>query len=143
MKIQFFNEEIKVPKFNKQAVRNIAKTVSQNEQALLSNVNIIFCSDSYLLEINKQYLQHDYFTDIITFSYPENKASINSDMFISVERVSENAQNLNITIFEELYRVIIHGLLHLSGYDDSTNDLKEKMSFREDFYLSLLQKDLV
>ncbi len=108
-----------------------------NEAKQIGELNFIFCSDNYLHKINLEYLKHDTFTDIITFDYSEGKI-INGDIFISIERVKENAKNFNQTIDNELNRVLIHGVLHLLGYKDKTPKDKELMRAKEDFYLTLL-----
>lgn len=100
----------------------------------LVNLNYIFCPDDYLLEINKEYLGHDYFTDVITF--PLSDEGIEGDIFISVDRVSENAKNLKLTFEEELLRVMVHGLLHLLGYSDKNAKDKIEMTNKENYYLS-------
>ena len=134
MKLNIFSEEVKSPKITKSLITSIAKNISLDENVKFVNINIIFCSDNYLLEINKEYLQHDYFTDIITFDYRENEL-ISSDIFISIDRVLENSQLLNVSYNRELQRVIIHGFLHLSGYEDNTPEKRKNMSLREDYYL--------
>lgn len=134
MKVNIFSEEVKSPKITKSLITSIAKIISIDENVKFLNINIIFCNDNYLLAINKEYLQHDYFTDIITFDYRDNEL-ISSDIFISIDRVLENSQLLNVSYNRELQRVIIHGLLHLSGYEDDTPEKRKNMSIREDYYL--------
>ncbi len=99
----------------------------------------IFCDDEYLQQINRKYLNHHDLTDIITFDYTDELESISGDIFISYERVRENANILGLTPDEELYRVMIHGVLHLLGYKDSTYKDKELMREKENYYLSLRQ----
>ena len=113
----------------------IAKNISK-ENKKVGQLNFIFCSDSYLLEINKKYLNHDFFTDVISFDYTEENR-ISGDIYISLDRVKENAKEFGYSIKDELHRIIIHGLLHLLGYSDKTPDLKVIMKDKEDFYLSL------
>lgn len=108
-----------------------------NEAKQIGELNFIFCSDNYLHKINLEYLKHDTFTDIITFDYSEGKI-INGDIFISIERVKENAKKFNQIIDNELNRVLIHGVLHLMSYKDKTAKEKESMRNKEDFYLNLL-----
>jgi len=134
VKVNIFSEEVKSPKITKSLITSIAKIISIDENVKFLNINIIFCNDNYLLAINKEYLQHDYFTDIITFDYRDNEL-ISSDIFISIDRVLENSQLLNVSYNRELQRVIIHGLLHLSGYEDDTPEKRKNMSIREDYYL--------
>ena len=106
-----------------------------NEGFNLGEINYIFCDDNYLLEVNKEYLNHDYYTDIISFDYSENKM-ISGDIFISIDRVFENSKSFEKTFDHELRRVMFHGLLHFCGYKDKTDSEKEKMRKKEDFYLS-------
>ena len=112
------------------------KLVAESEIRRLGEVNIIFCSDPYILDINLRYLQHDYFTDIITFDYCEGD-KLSGDLFISVDSVRENALFSGTEFEEELHRVIVHGLLHLIGYDDHSEAEKKVMRSKENYYLSL------
>ena len=113
------------------------RTVAGSESRKLGNVNIIFCSDNYILDINMKYLQHDYFTDIITFDYCE-KNTLSGDLFISVDSVREKALLYGAPSFEdELSRVIVHGLLHLIGYDDHSDEQVAVMRQKENYYLEL------
>ena len=106
------------------------------EKKILGEIVCVFCDDKYLLEKNIKYLNHDYLTDVITFDYCENKI-VSGDILISVERVRENGKSYNVSFFTEIKRVIVHGLLHLLGYDDKTNSSKQEMTEKEDFYLNL------
>jgi rRNA maturation RNase YbeY len=106
---------------------------------VVGNINYIFCSDEYLLEMNRKHLDHDYYTDIITFNYCEDK-EISGDMYISVDRIKENSVLLG-TGDSEIYRVIIHGVLHLCGYEDDTDEETEAMRKKEDE--ALLRLDLI
>lgn len=106
------------------------------EKKNLSSLQYIFCSDDYLLEINRQYLQHDYYTDIITFNLGTEK-SIEGEIYISVERVKENAQLMHTSFKEELHRVIFHGILHLCGHKDTLKSEKQDMRRKEDRLLQL------
>lgn len=102
------------------------------------NINFIFCSDAYLLDINRTYLDHDYLTDIITFDNAEYEDDpLESDIFISVDRVKDNATDLDIPFIKELHRVIAHGLLHLLGWNDKTDEQKVAMRQKEEACLSL------
>lgn len=133
--INFFSEEISFTLKNKIKVRDwITKTVQQ-ENKQLGELNFIFCSDEYLLDLNRQYLNHDTFTDIITFDTGVGE-DLNGDIFISIDRIRENASSLNVPEVDELHRVIIHGVLHLIGYGDKKPSEKKKMTEKEDFYLS-------
>ena len=106
------------------------------EKFLIGNLNFIFCSDSYLLKINKEHLNHNTFTDIITFNYNVDKL-IAGDIFISIDRIKENSSSLKVPFDTELKRVIIHGVLHLIGYNDKTAEEVEIMRAKEDFYITL------
>ena len=112
------------------------RLVAESEIKRAGDISIIFCSDNYILDINQRYLQHDYFTDIITFDYCEGDR-LSGDLFISIDSVRENAREYGTEFKDELNRVIVHGLLHLIGYDDHTAEEKEVMRKKEDYYLSL------
>jgi probable rRNA maturation factor len=134
--ISFFEEDITYKLKHKTALRQwITKTI-QTEGYQLKELSYIFCSDSYLLQINRQYLNHDTYTDIITFDNSDTDKVITGDIFISIERVRENAAKFGISETDELHRVIIHGVLHLLGYKDKTPVTKQKMTQKEDFYLN-------
>ena len=115
----------------------IYKTILEEKKSA-SLINYIFCSDDYLLEINKKYLGHNDYTDILTFPYENDP--IESDIFISLERVDENAKNLKIDFIEELRRVMIHGVLHLCGYGDKTKEETKLMREKEDYYLGKINR---
>ena len=115
---------------------NWLKQVVIQEKKMFGEIVCIFCDDKYLLEKNIKYLNHDYLTDVITFNYCEDR-TVSGDILISVERVRENAKSYNVSFFTEIKRVIVHGLLHLLGYDDKTNSSKQEMTEKEDFYLNL------
>lgn len=134
--IYFHSQEVKFPKIEKQKTKNWIKKVISCENKLAGNINIIFCSDDYLLNINKEYLKHNYYTDVITFDYCENTI-ISGDIFISLDRIKENANEEKTEYQEELKRVIIHGVLHLIGYNDKENDERNEMRMAEDKYLKL------
>ena len=112
------------------------KDAISTEDKELGEINYIFCDDQYLLKKNQEYLQHDTFTDIITFDYTE-KNRLSADIFISIERVKENAINFAVPFETELRRVIIHGVLHLMGYKDKSEEDAETMRSKENFYLSI------
>ena len=119
------------------------KRVILNEEFVLSEINVVFASDHYLLTLNKEHLAHDYYTDIVTFDYHTEPKEIHGDLFISKERVIENASAFNVSINHELLRVVVHGLLHLFGYSDKSEKDKELMRSMEDFYLSLYTNEYV
>ena len=112
------------------------RLVAESEIRRIGQISIIFCSDNYILDVNQQYLNHDYFTDIITFDYCEGD-KLSGDLFISVDSVAENALEYGTEFSDELNRVIVHGVLHLIGYDDYDEDDIAQMRSKEDYYLSL------
>ena len=134
--IHFFEEGITYKLKHKTAIRQWVTSTIQAEGYKLKQLAYIFCHDNYLLQINRQYLNHDTYTDIITFDNSDIEKVIIGDIFISIDRIRENAAKLNITETDELHRVIIHGALHLLGYKDKTSVTKQKMTQKEDFYLN-------
>jgi len=135
--IFFICEAVSFNLERKDSIRKWLKEVVAMEEKVFGEITYVFCSDDYLHKINLEYLSHDSFTDIITFDYCDGNI-INSDIFISIERVKENAVNFNASFQNELSRVIVHGILHLVGYSDKSQADKEVMRAKEDFYLSLL-----
>jgi len=133
--IQFFEEDISYKLKKKTAVRKWITDTIFAEGFKLDELTYVFCSDEYLLQINQQYLDHDTYTDIITFDNSEVKGTITGDIFISVERIKENAAKFVVTETHELHRVMIHGALHLLGYKDKSAADKKKMTLKEDHYL--------
>jgi probable rRNA maturation factor len=133
--ITFHEEDISYKLKNKTAVRKWITDTIVAEGYKLSELTYIFCTDEYLLQINRQYLDHDTYTDIITFDNSEEDGVIVGDIFISIDRIRENAGKFNVTEAHELHRVLIHGALHLLGYKDKTPGDKKKMTLKEDFYL--------
>ena len=135
--VDFFNQDIsfKLPQPRK-TIRWIQEVIIL-ESKELAHLNFIFCSDEYLLGINRQYLKHKTLTDIITFDYSEIDGPIEGDVFISIERVKANAKELVTEFDEEIHRVLIHGVLHLIGYSDKSVREKSRMRKKEDAYLSL------
>lgn len=129
--IQFISENIEGPELPKRKLSQWIKSTAQVYGKKAGDISYIFCSEERILEINKQYLKHDYFTDIITFDYSEDKI-ISGDIFISPETVKTNAADFNVPFDEELLRVIIHGVLHLCGQEDKTPETKEIMTAKED-----------
>lgn len=135
--VHYFYEDVNF-KLSKSLITNRwIKKVIKIEKGKLDSLNFIFCSDAYLLEINKEYLNHNTYTDIITFDNSEDEGGLNGDIFISIERVKENAIKLQTPFEEELNRVMIHGVLHLMGHNDKSDQDKKLMRKREDAYLSL------
>src|SRR5687767_7371162 len=117
--VYFFKADVAFRFQGKSKISDWIKKVVKREGGRLANLNIVFCSDAYLLNINRDYLKHDYLTDIITFDYSEGK-KLSGEIYISIDRVRENAKGLNLTFEIELKRVIIHGILHLLGFNDKT-----------------------
>jgi probable rRNA maturation factor len=140
--INFYTEDIKFTLKNKSKIKNWIISTVEKYKRKTGEINFIFCSDAFLLNINKQYLNHDTYTDIITFDYSkeDKKLSISGDVFISIERVKENAEKFSKTFEDELHRVIIHGTLHLLGYKDKTKIAKAEMTKQEDLCLKLYKK---
>ncbi|MEP3390023.1 MAG: rRNA maturation RNase YbeY [Reichenbachiella sp.] len=137
--INFFYEDTAFELAHKEIISSwIAHTITSEDHEL-SEINYIFCSDEYLHQINVDYLQHDYYTDIITFDNSEEEGIVESDIFVSIERVQDNAQDQGIPFEQELRRVLIHGILHLVGYNDKTESEQTLMREKENAYLSLPQ----
>jgi rRNA maturation RNase YbeY len=116
-------------------IKEVIRHLFKKEGTSLEQLTYIFCSDEYLLEINRQYLQHNYFTDIITFDLSEKRAGVTGEIYISVDRVKENARNFKVSFKQELLRVIFHGALHLCGYKDKSAKEETLMRKAEDKYL--------
>lgn len=135
--IDFIFEQIDVFELNNNLIINWLSNVCVSENKVCGPISIIFCSDDYLLEVNKEYLDHDYYTDIITFDYTINN-EVSGDLFISIDRVKENSTTFDVTFQKELYRVLVHGVLHLCGYGDKSVSEEKIMRSKEDFYLSLI-----
>ena len=133
-----YNSETDFELKNQEKISNWIKKSILNEEHKLEEISYIFCNDDYLLEKNQTYLKHDTLTDIISFDYSVGKI-ISGDIFISIERVKENAHKFKVDFLEELHRVIIHGILHYCGYKDKTKEEKTLMRAKEDYYLSLLK----
>ena len=134
--IRYFQEDIRFDLKQKMQNNRWLKMVAGSEVRRLGAINIIFCSDNYILDVNMRYLQHDYFTDIITFDYCE-KDILSGDLFISIDSVRENALFYGVPFADELDRVMVHGLLHLIGYDDHTEEQIREMRAKEDYYLQM------
>lgn len=134
--VSFFTEDISFNFKGKTLTRKWLTMVASSEIRKIGNISIIFCSDNYILDINQKFLQHDYFTDIITFDYCEGN-TLSGDLFISIDSVRENSIEYGCDFDTELNRVIVHGLLHLIGYDDHTDDDIRTMRAKENYYLSL------
>lgn len=133
-KINFYFEDYKRFKIDRKQITENIRTIIELEGFVFGNLSLIFCSDIYLLEMNKKYLAHDYFTDIITFNYGNDK-EVSGDLFISIDRIKENAILFNQSFDNELNRVIFHGVLHLIGYDDKDETAVKVMKEKENYYL--------
>ena len=134
-RVCFFFENKKFSLQNKAVLKTFIESIFKKEKKKLSSINYIFCSDKRLLEINRQFLNHDFYTDIITFDLSESD-STQAEIYISIDRVKDNAKSLGTSFKSELHRVIFHGALHLCGYKDKTWGEQLKMREKEDFYLS-------
>jgi len=125
---------------NKTILRKWVVNTIQNERKQLIQLNFIFCNDEYLLGLNQKYLNHNYYTDILTFDNSDKKIEIEGDIFISLNRVRENAKINKTNLLNELARVMIHGVLHLCGHKDKSTSQQKNMRAKEDFYLKKLAK---
>ena len=134
--VSYFTEDTSFAFKEKRLTSRWLKLVAESEIRRLGDISIVFCSDNYILDVNMKYLQHDYFTDIITFDYCEGNV-LSGDLFISIDSVRENAVLYGAEFEDELNRVMVHGLLHLIGYDDHTEEEQKIMREKEDYYLSL------
>lgn len=139
MPINFFNENEEIVFSLRQPtqVKNWLKEIAKQEGYKIDDLNYIFCTDEFLLKMNEEYLQHDTYTDIITFDLSEDEGGINGEIYISLERVADNAKKFKTEKEDELHRVIVHGLLHLVGYKDKNHAEKAGMREKEDACLAL------
>ena len=135
--INFFTQSLPFKLSQPRKTSSWIKSAIESERFILKGLNYIFCSDQELLELNRTYLRHDTYTDIITFDNSEANAQVEGEIYISIERVRENASDLQIPFEQELRRVMIHGVLHLMGYRDKSSAQKAQMREKEDAYLSL------
>jgi rRNA maturation RNase YbeY len=135
--IFFFTEDIDFTLNNKLKLRRWIESTIQEYNKKIINLNYIFTSDDYLLKINQQYLNHNTYTDIITFDQSNDQNEVEADIYISIDRVKENAMKLESGFIDELHRVMIHGVLHLLGYGDKSAAQKEEMRKKENHYLAL------
>ena len=140
MAIAYYAEEVKLPAIKKKAVGDWIRKVASLYGKRTGDISYIFCSDEKILEINKQYLQHDYYTDIISFDYTEG-TKISGDLFISLDTVKSNSENFGTDYTEELHRIIIHGILHLCGINDKGPGEREIMTQQENEALALLPEE--
>lgn len=136
--LDFSFEDIKpIDEFSVEFYESWLSKVTVIEKKEMGDITLIFCSDEYLLKINQEYLDHDYYTDIITFDYSEDNV-VSGDLFISVDRVAENAQINKVDFMNEFNRVIVHGVLHLCGYKDKSEEDEKLMRSKENEMLQLL-----
>lgn len=135
-KINFYTEDTAYQLKNKRLIKQWLATAIAAETYGLEELNFIFCADAYLLRMNQDFLQHDNYTDVITFDNSAAPKTILGDIFISIDRVKENAAAFNVAPADELCRIMIHGTLHLLGYTDKTKPAKTAMTAKEDFYLA-------
>ena len=134
--IRYFAEDIKMPFLKRRVCNNWIKSIIKQHSFNVGDINYIFCSDNYLLQINNQYLKHDHFTDIITFNYNFEK-TVSADIYISIDTVHNNCLIYKVPFDNELRRVMIHGVLHLLGFNDHTTSQKLEMTTKEDEALSI------
>lgn len=139
--INYFSQNINFSIDDENKISEWLHLISKSENFNLSEINYIFCDDKFLYSLNIEYLNHNTFTDVISFDFSERTDQITGDIYISIERISENANKFNKTINNELFRVMAHGLLHLLGYSDKTKSEKLLMTKKEDYYLSLLENN--
>lgn len=133
--IYHHKEDVSFSPKNKLSLRKWITNAINNEGKKCGEISYIYCSDNYILELNKSSLNHDYYTDIITFDYVEEEI-ISGDLFISVDRVEDNAKTQGVSFEDELHRVMIHGVLHLCGYGDKSDQEEKQMRNKEDYYLN-------
>lgn len=126
----------------KTALKNFVKHLFSLENKSLNHIQYVFCTDEYLLSVNQQFLQHNYYTDIITFDLSDTPTFINAEVYVSVDRIKENAQTHLVSFESELARVVFHGALHLCGYSDKTKMQQQLMRSKEDFYINLYLQEI-
>lgn len=134
--VSFYNADVQHVLRSKKQLRAWLASVVKKEGFVLGELNIILCSDEYLYQMNLRFLKHKTYTDIITFDQSEEEGVISGELYISIDRVRDNSNSLNISTLNELHRVIVHGLLHLCGYGDKTPKAKAEMTLKENFYLA-------
>lgn len=141
MAVTFSYADRKLLLSHKRQIKSFVATVFKEEEEILADLNYVFCSDDFLLDINKRFLEHDYYTDIITFDLSASTTNeISGEIYISVDRVKENADLAVVSFFDEVLRVIVHGALHLCGYNDKKKSEIKLMRDREEHYLRLYKK---
>jgi probable rRNA maturation factor len=140
-KVSFHPADKAVPIRDRAIVKTFIESIFRKEKTTLASVNYVFCSDEYLAQINLDFLQHDYYTDIITFGLSEKGQPVEAEIYISIDRVRDNAANLQQTFKRELLRVVFHGALHLCGYKDKKKSEITLMREKEEYYLRLFEKN--
>jgi rRNA maturation RNase YbeY len=142
MPVVYYTENVRLPKdFQKRLLSQWIQEIAISHHKKTGNIVYIFCDDEKILELNRRYLQHDYFTDIITFDYTEGNL-LGGDLYISLDTVKSNAGRFNSSLLEELYRVMIHGILHLCGLSDTTEEERKQMTHAENNALEMLRTKL-
>lgn len=139
--ISYFSENCEKPKICTRRCSAWIKDIAAKHGKTIGEIAYIFCDDDKILEVNRQYLGHDYYTDIITFNYCE-KDKLSGDIFVSIDTVKSNSETFNTDYYDELSRVIIHGILHLCGFNDKTDDESKEMRKQEDLAIAALPKAL-
>jgi len=133
--VLFFTEDVNFTFQHAVVVKQWLYYIANHENDAINHANVIFCSNDYILDVNKSYLSHDYYTDIITFPLMDVGTPIEADIFISIDTVRSNAADRSISFEHELFRVIVHGFLHMLGYGDKSESEAKVMRQKEDFYL--------
>ncbi|MGZ5222535.1 MAG: rRNA maturation RNase YbeY [Bacteroidia bacterium] len=137
--IEFFSDtDFQFAEADEAKLSPVIERIFSDYHKTLNYLHVVFLDDEQLLQINKEFLEHDYYTDIITFNYADEADVIEAELYISVTRVADNAQTLGVTFDQELNRVVIHGVLHLCGYEDNTIELKNEMQLAENKYINLI-----
>ncbi len=139
-KVSFHSADKPIPLRNRNTLKAFIESVFRREKTALVSINYVFCSDDYLVQINRDFLQHDYYTDIITFGLSEPGQPVEAEVYISTDRVRDNAANLEESFQQELLRVVLHGALHLCGYKDKKKSEITVMRQKEEQYLRLFEK---
>ena len=137
--IQYITEEVQLPAIKKIKINRWIKDTASYYNRKTGEIAFVFCNDERILQVNNEYLQHDYFTDIITFDYSDGLI-ISGDIFISLDTVSSNAKEFNVSFEDELHRILIHGILHLCGQDDKTDESRKLMTQKENIALKKLSE---